>query len=342
MIYVMSVCLTIQWKSLKCFKDLAISFCKLVDLNVNASLTRIDFIFDSYLDLSPKSLERQSFVSNSIVLHTITEDTEIPKQKEKFWNYTVNKTLLQLFLRNYIKNNAQSLWPNVHIIFNATNHEKCTSNKSISFENLVSLQNTKVDKASLRTALHIAHAGIWILAKSSGKQKKFLPLHTVAAHYGLDFCKVLPGDQNISDSVKKADEYLVKILNKGSQCQTFDKLCNYVYYHSPKFLISDLPPTSESIQLHILRAYYMTYQYMHCVKNKESLDPCKFGFYAEENYLYPCSTNHLWPSISDLPPNCNCLKCARRTCECQAAESACIAFCKCRPCANPYSHNHKY
>ena len=103
--------------------------------------------------------------------------------------------------------------------------------------------------------------------------------------------------------------------------------------------ILDLPPTSNSIKLHILRAFYATYEQINLL-NAEclKLDPLQFGYVLEDEYLIPKKVAISFPSINELVPNCNCKSCSTKSCHCRSSGLSCISFCICRSnnvCKNP-------
>ena len=74
-----------------------------------------------------------------------------------------------------------------------------------------------------------------------------------------------------------------------------------------------LPPTSESIVLHIKRAYLQCYRWIHSPFDKDvDLDPTDFGYVVDED-------DNLAPKLvcdisttPDFPTACTCLKCAKK------------------------------
>ena len=57
-------------------------------------------------------------------------------------------------------------------------------------------------------------------------------------------------------------------LQKDSSCKSFDKLRSYQYHYSTNNAIRELPPTSASINLHILRAFYLTHIQLSCLETR--------------------------------------------------------------------------
>ena len=67
------------------FSNLAATFCEYVSHVVPTTTSRIDFIFDSYTDISPKKFERmRRGADRSINVHAINDDTPFPVQAGLF------------------------------------------------------------------------------------------------------------------------------------------------------------------------------------------------------------------------------------------------------------------
>lgn len=65
-------------------------------------------------------------------------------------------------------------------------------------------------------------------------------------------------------------------------CTQFDDL----HYHR-KFFLSELPPTSESMRLHILRAFYITHIQINIIKDTQGLNPTNFRYEKDSDNLVP-------------------------------------------------------
>ena len=92
------------------------------------------------------------------------------------------------------------------------------------------------------------------------------------------------------NSVNYLSTYLGrKYSRKKSQLKTFDELRSFYYHHhKTSFSISDLPPTSTSILLHILRAFFDTHAQISYLKSmNERLDLLMFGYKIENRKLLP-------------------------------------------------------
>lgn len=113
-------------------------------------------------------------------------------------------------------------------------------------------------------------------------------------------------------------------------CKTFNEFRYWSYCYSKKFAVEELPPTSASIKLHILRAFFVTYTQLHCFQvNVEKLDATSFGFVMEDELLLPQKVDVLLP-LDEFVLNCTCKKCATKRCACLTANLPCCSFCTCK------------
>ena len=148
---------------------------------------------------------------------------------------------------------------------------------------------------------------------------------------------------NITVFVKKAEEFLVKVKRKNSDCTTFNQLRAWFYTHADRFSVEDLPATSSSIQLHILRAFYIVYTHTHCLdRDAFKLDPLLFGYEEQDDLLMPAKVKILLPPPEEFVPNCTCKKCKTKSCVCIAAQIPCCKFCGCdekKTCHNEFSNS---
>ena len=110
-----------------------------------------------------------------------------------------------------------------------------------------------------------------------------------------------------------AERFLLNVYKPGTKCKTFDELRYQLYYQSKKTILS-LPPTSRSVEGHILRAFYGTYLQLHCLENT-NLDPRSFGYIEADENLYPDRFQLLLPE--DFPVPCKCVSCATVRCSCR-------------------------
>ena len=140
----------------------------------------------------------------------------------------------------------------------------------------------------------------------------------------------------LQDSVASdVDNYSVETIQPKSECTSSNQL-RYMYLMSRKTPLVDLPPTSHSIQMHILRCNFVVHQGITLIKNSvQNLDPdpAEFGWYKEDGYYKQIK------NLSELPSyfyvRCGCeTKCTGR-CKCSRNDTVCTEYCKCKcNCAN--------
>ena len=133
-------------------------------------------------------------------------------------------------------------------------------------------------------------------------------------------------DVTDEDNYETVEQYLVQVLKQGSHCKTMDQLRYWMYHHSKSMTISQLPPTSYAMQIHIRRAAYAANEMMTCLDpNIIKPDPVLYGFEFVDNLLMPRSGSRTIPE--SYAQFCNCLKCVQ--CECRKQNIPCCLFCKC-------------
>lgn len=132
----------------------------MISATLKGTLDRIDFIFDSYLEMSPKPGERlRRYGKEYITIHSITDDVPLTVQSQKFWGSVENKIKLQTYIRKYLLQHANYFWEGVEIICSATNIEPCQSCASARISSsLDTLQRSDIEEADMRIMIHIAHA----------------------------------------------------------------------------------------------------------------------------------------------------------------------------------------
>ena len=106
---------------------------------------------------------------------------------------------------------------------------------------------------------------------------------------------------DIDVCVQKAEEFLVQVLKSGAPYKTMDELRYFRFCTSKQVSFTELPPTSHSIQGHILRAFYAVYMQLNCMNNFHALDPKAFGFEKQYEMLVPSKCIRIMPD--DLPRN---------------------------------------
>ncbi len=121
---------------------------------------------------------------------------------------------------------------------------------------------------------------------------RYIPLHIIANNFDKDTCRVLlaahiltgcdatskvgtkqssvkanpakfpkkfgKGTSPQPSDMPKAEAYLVQVLQPGVPFTTMDELGYYKYYRSKTVDYSELPPTSHSIQAHLLQCWLCT------------------------------------------------------------------------------------
>ena len=144
---------------------------------------------------------------------------------------------------------------------------------------------------------------------------------------------------SIEENIEMAEQYLVKVFKRSTNCKNFDEL-RIFSYHLKCALIDDLPPTSNTIKLHILRAYYIVYCHINCLEiTVTSIDPKLFGFVEENDLLLPEKVEILIPPVEEFSPNCTCKSCKINVCICFRNQIPCCKFCFCKinnTCNNIY------
>lgn len=136
--------------------------------------------------------------------------------------------------------------------------------------------------------------------------------------------------ENVRLSISLAEEYLVRILC-NQLCVSFDELRYAEYRRGKVFSTEDLLPSSDLIVPNIKRAYFVTYYWLNILNsNLIPLDPTNFGYKLEDGYFKLEVPEKMYPSVSDLPPPCTCLKCSRATCKCVENMVPCIDLCRCK------------
>ena len=90
----------IKTKTLKAFGDLCDKTLKMVLIKATKA-SRIDFVFDTYIEGSIKDAERvRRSTQKAIEINNIVAETRLPVDMETFWSSNSNKTKLQLLFRH--------------------------------------------------------------------------------------------------------------------------------------------------------------------------------------------------------------------------------------------------
>ena len=215
-------------KETKTFGEFVHNFLTYVQ-NVAKRASRIDFVFDSYIDKTIKDSERQKRAKSSAVeLSKINRETPLPVQMETFWASSRNKANLESLIHQdamlypwngYIAEVLVSAFDRMH--GESLKSFKLVDDIVIGIPGL----NEKVEEADMRLIIHVLHASKeghkrvailsqdtdvlimclynWIHLSSYGLQElwvtagigdshRFIPVHELAVQLGDPLCKVLP------------------------------------------------------------------------------------------------------------------------------------------------------
>lgn len=106
----------IRTSSLRTFGDFCEVFLKtVIGLSVNAS--RIDFVFDSYIEGSVKDSERQRrTLRPPIEYSNLNPETKLPKEMNSVWASSGNKARLEELLTRFLIDQCPTRVPGVEIV----------------------------------------------------------------------------------------------------------------------------------------------------------------------------------------------------------------------------------
>lgn len=148
------------------------------------------------------------------------------------------------------------------------------------------------------------------------------------------------GDEILTDDViNTVEEFLLKCFMPGLDHKTFDDARVWLFQKLTN--VTDLPPTSDAIKLHIKRCHWTTYTWTNACKKIVSFkDPEHYGWKLSEDKVFvPTLT-----SLADHPREtfkfikCNCKgQCDTMRCSCRRQEPSmkCTSLCKCfAECSN--------
>ena len=152
----------------------------------------------------------------------------------------------------------------------------------------------------------------------------------VADHYLGHFGK----DPNNTD-LAMAEEFLVNVYKPGTKYKTLDELQYQLYYQSKKTILA-LPPSSRTVEGHILWSFFGTYMQIHCLESP-LLSPINFGYMKSEGGLQPHKLQVLLPE--DFPMPCSCIACATSRCCCRKVGMECCPCCDCKSVETPKCKN---
>lgn len=144
-----------------------------------------------------------------------------------------------------------------------------------------------------------------------------------------------------NEGLLSTEEFFVKLFKVDGDIKTADLARHYLF--SKLKNLTDLPPTSDALKLHIQRCHYLTKIYKIChVANLQSEDPAKNGWRLDENNeLVPIHTTlPAIPSSCEDMTQCGCPKdkCSNNRCKCHKKGLPCMAVCNCAGnCKNPFN-----
>ena len=127
--------------------------------------------------------------------------------------------------------------------------------------------------------------------------------------------------------IHQAKMFLVQCISKDSFLDSFDEIREKMFYKSSlKLDIEKFTPTSDSIRLHILHAYFPAHLWYHAVYANTQINPLEYG-YEEDGYSYLCpifiNETNILPD--DCPVPCTGKNCARETiCKCRKMQVPCF------------------
>lgn len=219
---------------------------------------------------------------------------------------------------------------------------------------------------------------LWVQA-GAGDTSRYVPLHILFQRLGGQLCSVLPALHSLTgcditsrvgtkkaalkaeperflkqfgmsptlsqSTIDNAEQYLVKVLKKGSTAKTFTEYREETFHFSKCSSLQNLPPTSHELLPHIQHAFYNAYTTMNILSNHfvpgtvETLKPKEYGFKYDNGYLMPTTA---WKTLDGTwSVFCSCVKCVRfNNFPCRMAQVISVQFCHCKKasrdvCKNP-------
>ncbi|KAL4238796.1 hypothetical protein ACF0H5_003503 [Mactra antiquata] len=166
----------INIRGLKTFEHLCNSFLRMISM-LCSKATRVDFVFDSYVETSVKQSERiRRYTTKSIEICSINEDTPLPANMDTFWSSNSNKCKFQTLLRKYITCNASNCKFQVVVSGTMQSRSKlfCTSIMEGECKAFPEL-DIDIEEADVRLIPHALHA----------------------TRQGLERCVLLSGDTDV-------------------------------------------------------------------------------------------------------------------------------------------------
>ena len=92
----------------------------------------------------------------------------------------------------------------------------------------------------------------------------------------IDYLNKFGLEYSIKSQFENAEKYLFAVFQKNSKSENFDEL-RYEQYIDKSKSLTELAPTSSSIEGHLSRCYYVVYNSINVLKVIELLDPVMYG-----------------------------------------------------------------
>ncbi|GBM65011.1 hypothetical protein AVEN_68937-1 [Araneus ventricosus] len=355
---------------LKCvpstFGELARTLLKqLVNIATELNCTRVDFVTDSYPDISIKQGERSRRSAVGVQLFKITSENQpIPKQWKKFLALSVNKEAIITFLHQIWTSLPAELYKN--IIFFITHQTKCYSiNNDAGNLNICDITYLHCDheEADSRMLLHASKtyknviikscdADILVIALSLGiktdsnlyilndsqHNRNLISIADIYENLDKSVCEAMIGESWIVNTdLKLTSEKFVCDLYGYKGCSSIN-LCRYNWLRLGILSDTNLPPNQDSLQKHILRANYQAGINRRSLSNFINAPcPSQHGWKISEGILEVD-----WISEDPVPPalignvHCKCKnnRCSTGSCSCHSSKLHCSELCLCTECAN--------
>ena len=137
------------------------------------------------------------------------------------------------------------------------------------------------------------------------------------------------GENELLESFTDAELYHIKVLQSNSTSATFDELRYELYRKKKKKkkkILYDLPPTSQSLQGHLERSYYVINESLNLLSKAKSLEPTAYDWEGFEAYLLPSKREITIPSEYTIVSGCN--KGCKGRCNCSKNDVPCTEFCQ--------------
>ena len=142
----------------------------------------------------------------------------------------------------------------------------------------------------------------------------------------IDYLNSFGLEYSIKSQFENAEKYLVAVLQKNSKSENFDEL-RYEQYIDKSKSLTELAPTSSSIEGHLSRCYYVVYNPINVLKVIQSLDSVMYGLKSTHDGFLPEKREKEMPAEYIITCNYK-IRCTTR-CKCVKNDVFCTIFCKC-------------